>query len=94
MSAGTGLGHYEHPWLGREVVDTATGRRGILRAVAPEADEVRLEPGVALARLKGKPVAWLQPVGGGVEWTTARTALQVVQDTPDTSGGSESEIAR
>ncbi|MFD7444047.1 hypothetical protein [Streptomyces sp. NPDC059909] len=34
-----------------------TGRTGILRAVAPDGD-------------KPRPVAWLAPEGGGVEWTT------------------------
>ncbi|AJE43910.1 hypothetical protein [Streptomyces nodosus] len=49
--------HYEHPWIGRDVEDTATGRRGTLRAIAPDGDRPR-------------PVAWLLPSGGGKEWTT------------------------
>ncbi len=62
--AGKGLGlmHRSHPWLGRTVTDTATGRTGILRAIAPDVDRPRL-------------VAWLAPVGGGVEWTTDPEAL-------------------
>ncbi|MFH9044807.1 hypothetical protein ACH4FA_36570 [Streptomyces sp. NPDC017966] len=44
--------HRDHPWLGRAVTDTATGRRGTLRAIAPDGD-------------KPRPVAWLQPPGGG-----------------------------
>ncbi|MEU3862907.1 hypothetical protein AB0F03_37450 [Streptomyces sp. NPDC028722] len=54
--------HDDHPWVGREVEDTASGRRGILRAVAPEGDPPRA-------------VAWLRPAGGGTEWTTAVSAL-------------------
>lgn len=54
----TGLMHRSHPWLGHLVTDSATGRRGILRAIAPE--------GTAPA-----PVAWLAPRRGGIEWTTA-----------------------
>lgn len=35
-----GLGHWTHPLLGRRVVDHAHGGRvGVLRALAPEADE-------------------------------------------------------
>ncbi|MEU9476146.1 hypothetical protein [Streptomyces sp. NPDC048191] len=54
----TGLMHRSHPWLGHLVTDSATGRRGILRAIAPE------DTGPA-------PVAWLAPRRGGIEWTTA-----------------------
>ncbi|MFF6801170.1 hypothetical protein [Streptomyces sp. NPDC012616] len=54
--------HREHPWIGREVEDTATGRRGILRAIAPDYNPTH-------------PVAWLQPATGGTEWTTAPDAL-------------------
>ncbi|MCC5474546.1 hypothetical protein [Streptomyces barringtoniae] len=54
----TGLMHRSHPWLGHMVTDSATGRRGILRAIAPE--------GTTPA-----PVAWLAPRRGGIEWTTA-----------------------
>ncbi|MFC9730718.1 hypothetical protein ACFWGM_08885 [Streptomyces roseolus] len=54
--------HHPHPWLGREVEDTATGRRGILRAVTPEGHDPR-------------PKAWLLPPGGGTEWTTDVSAL-------------------
>ncbi|MFF3196711.1 hypothetical protein [Streptomyces misionensis] len=59
---GGALLHSTHRWIGREVTDSATGRRGILRAVAPDGDDPR-------------PVAWLAPVGGGREWTTALGAL-------------------
>ncbi|CAL9673100.1 hypothetical protein [Streptomyces sp. enrichment culture] len=58
----TGLLHHSHPWIGRDVEDTLTGRRGILRALAPDGDSPRL-------------VAWLRPPGGGVEWTTHPDAL-------------------
>lgn len=66
MSAerGVGLGHHEHPWIGLEVVDAASGRTGLLRAVCPEPNG------------KGAPVAWLLPPGGGMEWTTHLGAIQ------------------
>lgn len=48
--------HDDHPWIGRNVEDTATGRRGILRAIAPDGAEPR-------------PMAWLLSEGG-TEWTT------------------------
>lgn len=35
-----GLGHQAHPWIGREVVDTVSGRFGLLRAVCPDPDGV------------------------------------------------------
>ncbi|MFD4376804.1 hypothetical protein [Streptomyces sp. NPDC058486] len=54
--------HHLHPWLGRDVEDTATSRRGILRAVTPEGDDPC-------------PRAWLLPAGGGTEWTTEVSAL-------------------
>ncbi|WP_327332915.1 hypothetical protein [Streptomyces anulatus] len=57
-----GLLHRDHPWLGWSVEDTATQRRGLLRAIAPDGD-------------KPVPVAWLLPVGGGLEWTTAPGVL-------------------
>ncbi|WP_433407022.1 hypothetical protein [Streptomyces sp. CA-146814] len=57
-----GLLHQDHPWLGRSVEDTVRQRRGTLRAIAPDVDK----PGL---------LAWLLPVGGGVEWTTAPDAL-------------------
>lgn len=60
-SATQGLMHRDHPWMGRDVEDTATGRRGILRAIAPDIDRPR-------------PVAWPMPAGGGTEWTTLLSA--------------------
>jgi hypothetical protein len=57
-----GLFHSDYPWLGRDVEDTVTGRRGTLRAIAPDVD-------------KPHPVAWLLPPGGGTEWTTDPRAL-------------------
>lgn len=64
--------HGDHPWLGRDVEDTVTGRRGTLRAIAPEGEKLRL-------------VAWLRPLGGGVEWTTDPNALaDPAPITPDT----------
>ncbi|MEU9752238.1 hypothetical protein AB0D90_03760 [Streptomyces althioticus] len=65
--------HQPHPWIGRTVTDTATGRRGTLRAVAPEPRSVQ-------------PVAWLHPHGGGPEWTTDLDALtDPAPITPDTT---------
>jgi hypothetical protein len=61
VSADLGLLHRDHRWLNRVVTDTVTGRRGILRAIAPDTG--------------AHPVAWLAPVGGGVEWTTPPGAL-------------------
>ncbi|GHI06738.1 hypothetical protein AQI88_30240 [Streptomyces cellostaticus] len=69
----TSLMHRSHPWLGRVVTDPVTGRRGILRAIAPEPDGLQLVPSRALT--KKPPVAWLQPEGGGVEWATSPSAL-------------------
>ncbi|MFC9259330.1 hypothetical protein ACFRFJ_21235 [Streptomyces hydrogenans] len=54
--------HRPHRWIGREVEDTATGRRGVLTAIAPDTDDSR-------------PMAWLRPAGGGTEWTTDPAAL-------------------
>ncbi|WP_372412046.1 hypothetical protein [Streptomyces luteireticuli] len=58
-----GLGHQAHPLLGRLVVDTATDRTGVLRAVAPEQVE---GPG---GRSRMVTRAWLAPEHGGREWT-------------------------
>ncbi|MGW4781464.1 hypothetical protein ACWEPA_33000 [Streptomyces filamentosus] len=63
MSGGSFL-HQKHRWLGREVEDTVTGRRGILTAVAPDPADPR-----------ARPLAWLRPLGGGTEWTTTPAAL-------------------
>ncbi|MGO4419265.1 hypothetical protein AB4Z54_11065 [Streptomyces sp. MCAF7] len=73
MSADLGLMHRKHRWLGRVVTDTVTGRRGILRAVAPDGTNPR-------------PVAWMWPAeGGGLEWTTDLLALaDPAPVTPDT----------
>jgi hypothetical protein len=69
--------HRDHPWIGREVEDTATGRRGTLRAIAPDGD-------------KPRPVAWLMPEGGGTEWTTDPDSLDnPAPVTPDTHPGQE-----
>ncbi|MER6734619.1 hypothetical protein [Streptomyces puniciscabiei] len=59
------------------MTDTVTGRRGILRAIAPDTGP--------------HPVAWLVPVGGGVEWTTQPAALaDPAPLTPDTHPGTTS----
>ncbi|MGW0764128.1 hypothetical protein [Streptomyces sp. NPDC002676] len=60
-----GLLHRARRWLGRQVLDAASGRTGILRAIAPEPNGRRL-------------VAWLRPMGGGCEWTTDPGTLEVV----------------
>ncbi|WP_199185887.1 hypothetical protein [Streptomyces carminius] len=71
-----GLGHRDHPLLGRTVLDVATGRTGVLRAVCPLPDDgaAYLRPEVRPGN--GPPVAWLAPVGGGREWTTALDAVR------------------
>jgi hypothetical protein len=63
-----GLGHESHPLLGTLVVDTASGRVGILRAIVQ--DDPR--------RRAGLRRAWLRPEGGGVEWTTDPDAVKAV----------------
>ncbi|WP_255956066.1 hypothetical protein [Streptomyces odontomachi] len=68
------LYHQEHPLLGHRVVDTLNGRIGILRAICPEPADSgasrKVQP------LKRTPMAWLAPIGGGREWTTAPTAIE------------------
>ncbi|WP_258563042.1 hypothetical protein [Streptomyces phytophilus] len=77
MTAATknlGMGHQAHPWLGRLVIDTEhDGQVGVLRAVAPDVDDIRLE---VITPPHTPPVAWLAPQGGGVEWTTSLTAIE------------------
>lgn len=70
-----GMGHLTHPWLNRLVVDTEhSGRLGVLRAVAPDVDDIRTEP---LIQVPGTPpVAWLAPEHGGREWTTSLAAIE------------------
>lgn len=72
----TGLGHWEHPLLGKEVVDTATGRTGILRAICPDPDECPARPDTKSWPGESPLRAWLSPVGGGREWTTAPDAIE------------------
>jgi hypothetical protein len=64
-----GFGHEAHPLLGKRVVDTGTGRIGILRAVALK-ELTRGGVRVSMRR------AWLVPVRGGVEWTVAPEAVR------------------
>ena len=72
MSTARSLMHRPPPGIGRDVADAATGRRGTLRAIAPDVDQTR-------------PVAWLLPAGGGMEWTTDPGALaNPAPITPDT----------
>ncbi|MFD5454240.1 hypothetical protein [Streptomyces olivaceus] len=45
MGTARSLLHREHQWIGQEVEDTAIGRRGILRVIAPDGDRPRRAPG-------------------------------------------------
>ncbi|MGP3968936.1 hypothetical protein [Streptomyces sp. 6N223] len=67
MTSGQHLGllHEAHPLLGRLVLDTSSGRIGVLRAV------VRDDASRRAARRR----AWLRPEGGGVEWATDPEAI-------------------
>ncbi|ARH92633.1 hypothetical protein [Streptomyces sp. MOE7] len=72
-----GLGHRDHPLLGRRVVDHGHGDRiGVLRAIAPDAKDNPFDLVVAVPDTP--PVAWLAPPGGGREWTTAPEAIEEV----------------
>ncbi|REK89534.1 hypothetical protein DY245_15170 [Streptomyces inhibens] len=73
-----GLGHGDHPLLGRRVVDHAHDDRvGVLRAIAPDVKDNN--PGFVL-RVPNTPlVAWLALEGGGVEWTTAPDAIEAAE---------------
>ncbi|MFI8194117.1 hypothetical protein ACIF8T_36165 [Streptomyces sp. NPDC085946] len=63
--------HDRHRLLGHLASGTVSGRTGVLRGVAPEGDAP-------------KPVAWLLPAGGGIEWTTPIRAIEpVTAPTPD-----------
>ena len=73
--ADLGLGHRAHPLLGRLVVDTATGRSGILRAICPEPDTRHAYADPVPRPGSGQPVAWIAPLGGGREWTAAPDAV-------------------
>lgn len=68
--------HHTHPLLGRLVRDTASGRSGVLQAIAPDGDTPQ-------------PVAWLRPPGGGTEWTTSLRAL-IPADAPGPGPGGAS----
>ncbi|MFE0377767.1 hypothetical protein ACFW1M_19750 [Streptomyces inhibens] len=73
-----GLGHWDHPLLGRRVIDRAHGgRSGVLRAIAPDVQDNN--PGLMLQVPRTPPVAWLSPEGGGVEWTTAPDAIEAAE---------------
>jgi hypothetical protein len=59
------------PVVGRLVYGAVPGRTGVRRAFAPDGDVP-------------KPVAWLVPSGGGIEWTTPVRAIEpVTVPTPD-----------
>ncbi|REK91109.1 hypothetical protein DY245_06585 [Streptomyces inhibens] len=73
-----GLGHYEHPLLGRLVVDHAHDDRiGVLRAIAPDVGGPNVKPMLRIPDTP--PVAWLVPEGGGVEWSTNPDAIEAAQ---------------
>ncbi|GAA2667645.1 hypothetical protein GCM10010400_30500 [Streptomyces aculeolatus] len=78
------MGHQPHPLLHHLVVDTEhDGRVGVLRAVAPDVDDIRLE---SIFRVPvAPPVAWLRAEAGGTEWTTPLAAIGEVPDTPGTA---------
>lgn len=71
------MGHQSHPLLGQLVADTEHGGQiGVLRAVAPDVDDIRLEPVFKVPVTP--PVAWLRPAAGGTEWTTSLDAIEEV----------------
>jgi hypothetical protein len=72
----SGMGHQEHPLLGHHVIDTETGRTGILRAICPEPGGGGDYMNALLRPPRKSPKAWLAPIGGGREWTTAPSAIQ------------------
>jgi hypothetical protein len=65
--------HQGHRLIGCCVRDTLSGRTGVLRAIAPDGDNP-------------KPVAWLRPERGGIEWTTAPEALEAANSAAPDSG--------
>ncbi|MER5969688.1 hypothetical protein ABT112_08115 [Streptomyces sp. NPDC002055] len=74
-----GLGHFEHPLLGRLVVDHAHGDRvGVLRAIAPDVDNRDAEPELKVPDTP--PMAWLAPAGGGLEWITDPDEIEAVTE--------------
>ncbi|MFW6690877.1 hypothetical protein [Streptomyces sp. MAR4 CNX-425] len=73
---GLGLGHERHPLLGKLVLDRTSGRTGVLRAICPEPETRSAWSAPAPRQTAGPRMAWLVPVGGGVEWTTAPEAIE------------------
>ncbi|WP_181788956.1 hypothetical protein [Streptomyces phytophilus] len=73
---GLGLGHERHPLLGKLVLDRTSGRTGVLRAICPEPETHRVWSTPVLRQVAGPRMAWLVPVGGGVEWTTTPDAIE------------------
>jgi hypothetical protein len=59
--------------VGTTVRDLATGRVGILRAFMDPGDPYGNAP-----RLRTGMLAYLIPVGGGIEWTTDPDRLELV----------------
>ncbi|MEU9120178.1 hypothetical protein AB0C96_10000 [Streptomyces sp. NPDC048506] len=77
-SRALGLGHWDHPLLGRHVVDRAHADRiGVLRAIAPDSKDNPFNLVVMVPDTP--PVAWLSPPGGGLEWTTALDAIEAAR---------------
>lgn len=69
------LAHYTHRLLGQIVTD-GNGRRGVLRAIAPDLSTSKKplafttpKDGSRSEAETTKPVAWLAPEKGGAEWT-------------------------
>ncbi|MFE7780606.1 hypothetical protein [Streptomyces nigrescens] len=88
-----GLGHFEHPLLGRLVVDHASGGRvGVLRAIAPDVDNRDAEPELKVPDTP--PVAWLAPEGGGLEWTTDPLQIEAAPRPADTSSAASERASR
>lgn len=71
-----GLAHRSHPLLGCPVIDTATGRTGILRAICPEPTDDAAYARQVLRPGNGPLMAWLAPIAGGCEWTTPPDAIR------------------
>ncbi|MHA6757125.1 hypothetical protein [Streptacidiphilus sp. PAMC 29251] len=72
MSAADGWGHRQHPLLGRQVEDVATGKLGTLRAV------VDTDVPTHTGRPRTVTLAFVAPHGGGQEWTTSPTNVREV----------------
>jgi hypothetical protein len=68
-ACGLGLGHFDHPLIGKTVEDATTGRAGTLRAVM----ETTLITGHGR---RVECLAYVLPPGGGLEWTTSPSNIK------------------